>query len=104
MYVISGTKQHSFIIPELFALLVKRDKAAAATIARYYMRAIQDCHKSENDSQLRCARSIRIDLIVELLEAIDKTAPANAYFASLEVDGVLNWAFFREDDNSQSSG
>ncbi len=103
MYEISGTAEHNFIIPELFSLLVKRDKPAAAKIARHYLRAIQDCHIAKQDSELRSAKSIRIDLILELYDAIDQTAPENAYFASIESDGAIHWAFFRDSASSQSS-
>mgnify|MGYP003141702890 CR=1 FL=1 len=103
MYLISGSVEHSFIIPELFSLLVKRDKSAAAKIARHYLRAIQDCHIAKQDSELRSAKSIRIDLILELYDAIEKTAPKHSYFASIESDGQTHWAFFRDSVSSQSS-
>lgn len=97
MFLISGSEAHSFLIPALFTVLVKRDKATAASIARYYMRALRDAHVAENDAELRSARSIRTDLILEIIEAIDETAPGNAYFASrLDDDGTLHWGFFKK--------
>ena len=101
LILISGTAQHSFIIPKLFDVLVNRDKPAAASIARFYLRTIRDAHCAPNDSALRSAKSIRIDLLLELMEAIDRTADEGHIFAScIDEDGTYHWGFF-EDSGSQ---
>jgi hypothetical protein len=80
--IIQGTTKHCDLIPAFFRELLRRNSKQGTSLFFAYGRTIKDTFEADEDHLLTSPYFVRIDLIIELMEAIDSYSDEGYYFGS----------------------
>jgi len=82
LIIIKDTADHAEIIKALYFELFKIEKKAAMMIAKVYKKAIVDVLQVQPGRSIKISRSLQVDMMIDLLDAINRHCADGGYFGT----------------------
>ena len=97
-YILSGTYRHVDVIPAFYVELARTNRRSANVILKAYGRAVAEAISADSDHDLKAPESVRIDLILALMDALTHHAPDGYRFGST-MGAVMHFGYIPIEDD-----